>query len=165
MQATQQTRKKWHVARWPLLAWLETMVKLVALGIGVWALVSRLPAGALAWPAGGQRVQLIVLVVLSLGLVAAIYDRLLERELVAMGFVLVNNLGHWGMVAYLLMGPADSTWLTVFAALMAAGDLVKIGFLYRHNFQVRDTPPAVLYGLTGFYLLGYLVILALELIG
>jgi hypothetical protein len=31
-----------------------------------------------------------------------------------------------------------------------------------HDFQVRDTPTSVLYGLTLFYVVGYAVILILE---
>jgi hypothetical protein len=40
--------------------------------------------------------------VLSLGLLVAIYDRILEREIIAMVFVILNNLGHWGITAALL---------------------------------------------------------------
>ena len=48
---------------------------------------------------------------------------------------------------------------------MLLGDLVKLVFLKVHNFAVRDTPPAVLYGLTLIYVVGYLLILILEWLG
>lgn len=42
------------------------------------------------------------------------------------------------------------------------GDLVELVFLRAHDLAVRDTPKAMLYGLTPVYVVGYLVILLLE---
>ncbi len=164
--------KRWHVAPWPPLAWLETVIKVAALVVGVIALVQALstgvrwlPGGLPGWSPGGLRLaQLIILALLSLGLVAAIFDRLAEREIVAMAFVVLNNVGHWGMVVALASKPGPGGTLLAFAGLMLLGDLVKLVFLRVHDFSVRDTPKAVLYGLTSAYVVGYLVILLLELI-
>ncbi|MGD2040357.1 MAG: hypothetical protein PVH11_05990, partial [Anaerolineae bacterium] len=109
--------------------------------------------------------QLIVLFVLSLGLVAAILDRWIEREIVAMVFVILNNVAHWGMVIALLFQPWPGWLLLAFAGLMLLGDLVKLVFLRVHtDFAVRNTPRVALYGLTGVYVTGYSMILLLELI-
>jgi hypothetical protein len=152
------------VARWPALARLETGVKLLALGMGLLALGQALETGVFGLPAGLRLVQFVILVVLSLGLVAAIFDRLAEREIVAMVFVLLNNLGHWGMVVALASEPGPGGLLVGFGLLMLAGDLIKLVFLKVHRFSVRDTPPVVLYGLTLFYVVGYLANLLLELL-
>jgi len=96
---------------------------------------------------------------LSLGLLAAILDRILEREIVAMVFVILNNLGHWGMVVTLATKPGPGALLPLFAGLMLAGDAVKLVFLKVHGFQVGDTPRPVLFGLTSAYVVGYLVLL------
>jgi hypothetical protein len=163
-QAGQETASpRWHVASWPPLAWLETAVKLVALILGVVALVQALVGGAFALPGGLRLAQLIILAFLALGLVAAILDRLAEREIVAMIFVVVNNLGHWGMVVALASEPGPGGLLLAFAGLMLLGDLVKLVFLRVHDFSVRDTPRVMLFGLTSVYVVGYLVILLLEL--
>jgi hypothetical protein len=156
------TAKSWHVAKWPPLAWLETGLKLVALIIGVGTAVSALSSGTFSFPSGIRLVQFIILVVLSLGLVAAIFDRLADREIVALGFVVLNNLGHWGMVLVLASGltAGNSVWL--FAGFMLLGDLVKLWFIKAANFTVRDYPQRVLYGLTLVYVVGYAVILLLE---
>jgi hypothetical protein len=159
--ASQTTDRRWYVAQWPFLAWLETAIKLVALTIGIWG-ASATFGGEFAWPTGVRLVQLTVLALLSLGLVAAIFDRLAEREVVAMVFVVPNNLGHWGMTAALAFAPGPAGALVAFATLMLVGDLVKLVFIKVHNFQVRDTPRAVLYGLTLLYVVGYLVLLILE---
>jgi hypothetical protein len=162
---TKAAARRWHVARWPPLAWLETAIKLAAIFLGIVAGVQALSGGTLAIPAGLRLAQLIILALLSFGLVAAIFDRLAGREIVAMVFVVLNNLGHWGMVLALATNPGPGWMLPAFAALMLLGDLVKLLFLKVHDFSVRDTPPAVLYGLTLVYVVGYLAILILEWLG
>jgi hypothetical protein len=152
----------WHVAHWPPLAWLETIIKLAALGIGIAALAAGPGSGALSLPVGLRLAQFIILAVLSVGLIAAIADRIADREIIAMGFVILNNLGHWGMVVSLMTPAGPGALLTLFAALMLAGDVVKLIFIRVHDFQVRDTPRSVLYGLTLIYVTGYAAILALE---
>jgi hypothetical protein len=160
-----EASKRWHVAQWHPLAWVETAVKVAAHVIALVALGRALQRGGWTWPGGGQLAQLVVLIVLSLGLVAAIFDRLAEREIIAMIFVLLNNLAHWGMVVALTIPPGPGSLLTYFAALMLIGDLVKLRFLAVTDFTVRDTPRSVLYGLTLFYVVGYVVILALQFFG
>jgi hypothetical protein len=161
--SSSSSARRWHVAHWPPLAWLETAIKLAAIVVGLMAFVQALSAGSFGLPSGLRLVQFAVLGMLSLGLVAAILDRLMEREVVAMVFVVLNNLGHWGMVVALASQPGPGTLVLAFSALMVAGDLVKLGFLKVHDFAVRDTSRAVLFGLTSVYVVGYLVILLLEL--
>jgi hypothetical protein len=75
----------------------------------------------------------------------------------------INNLGPWGMVVALASEPGPGGLLLAFAGLMPLGDLVKLAFLNVHDFSLRYTPQAVLYGLTSVYIVRYLVILLLEL--
>ena len=155
--------QKWHVAHWPPLAWLETGIKLVALGIGVGTAVAALTAPNFALPNGLRLVQFVILVVLSLGLIAAIFDRITDREIIAMGFVVLNNLGHWGMVLVLASANELGSAVSLFAGLMLLGDLAKIWFIKAENFTVRDFPQRTLYILTGVYIVGYALILLLGL--
>jgi hypothetical protein len=156
------TEKSWHITKWPPLAWLETGLKLIALGIGVGTAVSALPNANFAFPTGLGLVQFIILILLSLGLFAAIFDRLADREIIAMGFVILNNLGHWGMVLALAAATDLGNTVWLFAVLMLLGDLVKIWFIKTTNFTVRDYPQRTLYILTGVYVVGYALILLLE---
>ena len=159
MSHSRVSPRSWHVARWPILAWLETIIKLAALTIGISAGISALTAADFAIPAGLQLVQFIILIILSLGLIAAIFDRIADREIVAMIFVVVNNLGHWGMVLGLAAG---SERLLMFAGLMLLGDLVKLWFIRVNSFTVREFSPRVLYALTLFYVGGYTMLILLE---
>jgi len=154
--------KNWHIAEWHPLAWVETVTKVLALIFGIIALVGALSRGNFSLPQGWRLVQLIVLTVLSLGLVAAISDRITEREIIAMVFVILNNLGHWGMALSLASPPGPGSLFVIFCVLMLLGDLVKLVFLKVTDFTVRDTPRAVMYGLTSFYMVGYAVLLLLE---
>lgn len=154
--------KTWHVAQWPPLAWLETIIKLVALGIGVGTAVTTLANPTFALPTGLRLAQFILLIVLSLGLVAAIFDRLADREIIAMGFVVLNNLGHWGMVLALAAARDLGSAVWLFAGLMLLGDLVKLWFIKATNFTVRDFPQRTLYILTSVYVVGYLVLAISE---
>lgn len=152
--------RKWHFARWPALAWLETIIKLLALIIGITIGLTSLSAGKFVFPTGLSLAQIIILIVLSLGLVTAIFDRIADREIIAMIFVIVNNLGHWGMVLGLATG---SGRLLLFASLMLLGDLVKLWFIRVHSFTVRDFSSRILYALTLFYIGGYTLLILLEL--
>ena len=160
---TEQAGRKWYSASWPPLAWLETGIKLVAIVVGLVALIQALSSGQFGLPDGLCLAQWVVLLLLSLGLLAAIVDRIIQREIVAMVFVILNNLGHWGMVISLASVPGPGVLLPLFAGLMLAGDLVKLVFMKVHDFKVRNTPRSVLFGLTTAYAVGYLIILLLSL--
>jgi hypothetical protein len=154
------SRPAWHVARWPALAWIETAIKVVALGVGIDALVRA--RGGSADIDGRRLIEIIVLAVLCLGLVGSIADRLSGREIVAMVFVVVNNIGHLAMLAALFIHADTDGHLMLFAALMLVGDVVKLGFLATSGFRVRDVPQSVLYGLTAAYVVGYAALIALA---
>jgi hypothetical protein len=80
MTEKQGTEKRWHVAKWPPLAWLETAIKLAAISVGIFALTRALSLGGFDLPSGPGLAQLIVTTVLSLGLVAAIVDRIIASN-------------------------------------------------------------------------------------
>ncbi len=82
----------------------------------------------------------------TVGLLAAIGDRLLEREIVAMVFVCFNNLAHLALLASLLTTAGPGRLLTAFAVLMICGELVKIQFLRSTGFTVRTTPASIVIG-------------------
>jgi hypothetical protein len=152
------------VANWPMLAWLETVVKLAAVVVGITALIETTLDGSFDIPTDGRLVQFVVMIGLAACLVVAVFDRLIEHEIVAMLFVIANNVGHWSMVVALASNSLPVELLVAFCILMATGDFIKVAFLYTSRFQVRQVPRAVLYGLTLAYAGAYLAILLLELV-
>jgi hypothetical protein len=161
---TPSPQKRWHITNWPTLAWIETALKLAAIATALVTAGSLLPGINFMPPTGKTWIQVVILGVLSLGLLAAIYDRLLEREIIAMIFVILNNLGHWGMTLLLLQFPKPTLTLLLFSSLMLAGDLVKLAFLFTTDYTVRDLPKSILYILTGIYTSGYIALLLIELL-
>jgi hypothetical protein len=161
---TSSTRS-WYVSHWPPLAWLETALKLAALLLGMIAGWQALATPDLQLPSGLRLVAWIVLVILSLGLLVAIIDRWTERELVAMVFVVFNNLGHWGLAISMLASSWPGGTLLPFAILMLLGDLVKVAFIRKHQFTVRGNTTTTLIGLTSVYIIGYAILVLVELLG
>jgi len=157
------TKETWHMTQWPPLAWLETVLKLIAIGIGIAALIEALDEGDFELSVDLSLIQFILLGILCLGLVAAIYDRLKYKEIISMEFVIINNLGHWAMFMAIAMDPGPGWKLIAFCALFLSGDLVKMLFIKVHDFSVRNAPRAMLYGLTAFYAVSYTIVLTLEL--
>lgn len=163
-EGTTQETPSWHFADWPPLAWLETVIKLFALFLAILTAYRGIQRWTFEFPSGLELLEWAIMLVLSLGLALAILDRIQNREIFAMGFVLLNNLGHWGMTYTLMTDPGPGALLSVFAGLMLLGDLVKLLFLRLYTFKVRDLPKAVLYGLTAVYILGYSTIILIELL-
>jgi uncharacterized membrane protein YidH (DUF202 family) len=161
---TATPNRRWHIANWPTLAWIETALKLVAITVVLATAASLFQGTNFTPPIGKTWIQIVILGILSLGLLAAIYDRLLEREIIAMIFVILNNLGHWGMTLLLLQFPKPTSTLLLFSSLMLAGDLVKLSFLFTTDYRVRELPKSILYILTGIYTSGYVVLLLIELL-
>ncbi len=157
------TSKQWHIGDWSALGWLETGIKLIAFVAAILALVNALTSGTFSAPSGVRLIQVIVLAVLALGLTVGIVDRLRQREIIALAFILINNLAHWGMVYALLTLPGPGSLLLIFAGFMLLGDLVKIYWLRVSGYTQDGIPQSVLYGLTSTFVVGYAIILLLAL--
>ena len=151
----------WRVGDWGPLGWVETILKAVGVGVGVAALLTALGRGA-DGASGLRLAQVILLGVLSAGLVAAVADRLAERELVGIVFIPAMVAGHVCMTVALARDPDLGGFLVAFCGLMLAGDLVKLAFLATSGFRVRDLPRAAVIGLTGAYATGYAALLIMQ---
>jgi len=136
------------------MGWIETGVKSCAFLCAYVALASSISTG---WstPRGVRIVELVLIGIATLGLMAAIGDRLLAGEIFAMVFVCFNNLAHLALLVSLLTTAGPGRLLTAFALLMICGELVKIRFLHSTGFTVRNTPTATVIGLTAAYALVY----------
>ena len=148
---------EWHVARWGALGWIETGIKSAAFLCAYLALASSITSG---WstPNGVRIVELVLVGIATLGLAAAIGDRLIEREIVSMVFVIFNNLAHLALLASLVTTDGPGRLLTAFALLMLCGELVKIRFLYSTGFTVRTASTSTVIALTAAYALLYALV-------
>ena len=104
----------------------------------------------------------VILVVLSLGLVAAIVDRVADREVVGVVFILAMNVGHWCMTVALArddvgglprgLRGADARRRPGEARLPRAAPASPCA----------TVPRGVVYGLTGAYAVAYAVLILLA---
>jgi hypothetical protein len=115
-------------------------------------------------PSGKNFLQTVTLLFLSLGLSLAVFDRPQRREIISMAFVIMNNIGHWGMLFTLFFIPFPIAALLLFSIFMLVGDLIKTLEIYQGQLRLPGVSITLLYGLTGFYILGYTLIIFLGLI-
>ncbi len=148
----------WHVGEYGPLGWAETGVKAVAFVCAYIAFAHALDR-PLHSPSGIRIFELALLGVAELGLIAAIGDRLIEREITAMVFVVFNNLAHLGLLYALLAVPGPGGILSVFCLLMLGGELTKLVWLRTTEFTVREVGPLVVQGLVAAYAAIYAVAL------
>lgn len=150
--------RTWHVGSYEPLAWAETAIKAAAFVVAYVAFVQALQR-TLHAPDGIHLVELGFLGVAELGLLAAIGDRLVERELIAVGFVVLNNVAHLGMLYALLAVPGPGGLVSLFCLLMLTGEIMKIAWLRTTHFTVREFSALIVQGLVVAYAGVYLAAL------
>lgn len=151
----------WYLAKMGWLEWQETILKLSAAACGITAFSLVFAPDRLVIPGGWGLVQWSILAIMSLGLFGAIFERLDQREIGAMVFVVLNNLGHWGLLLAIASGLGGGL-VIAFSALMLAGEITKITFFARSNFTVRNSPKQFVIAIVAVFALGYAAILLLE---
>jgi hypothetical protein len=156
MAATEE--RAWHVGTYEPLAWAETAIKAVAFVVAYIALAQAL-GRTLHAPNAIHIAELVLLGVAEVGLLFAIGDRIGERELIAMVFVLFNNAAHLGMLYALLAVPGPGGLVSLFCLLMLTGEVVKIAWLRTTHFTVRELSALAVQGFVVAYATVYLVAL------
>jgi hypothetical protein len=156
MAATRE--RTWHVGSYEPLAWAETALKAAAFVVAYVAFVQALQR-TLHAPDGIHVAELALLGVAELGLLAAVGERLGQRELIAVGFVLLNNAAHLGMLYALLAVPGPGGLVSLFCLLMLTGEVVKIAWLRTTHFTVRELSTLGVQGLVVAYASIYLAAL------
>jgi hypothetical protein len=126
---TATAERSWHIGDYHPLAWAETAVKGMAFLVAYAAFAHALDR-SLHSPSGVRIAELVLLGVAELGLLVAIADRVLDRELIALAFVVLNNAAHAGMLYALLAVPGPGELISLFCGLMLAGELLKLRWLH-----------------------------------
>jgi hypothetical protein len=155
---TEATDRAWHVGDYGPFGWAETAVKAVAFVCAYIAFAHALDR-TLHAPTGIRVVELVLIGIAEVGLLAAIGERLIEREAIAMGFVVFNNAAHVGMLYALLAVPGPGGLVSLFCGLMLTGESIKLVWLRTSGFRVREIAPLVVQGLVAAYAAIYLAAL------
>jgi hypothetical protein len=143
-------RRRWHRGSWGPLGTLETLVKSAAF-LAAYVAFARSIGHGRATPHGSVLAEVILLGVAELGLLTAIADRVIEREITAMVLVIFNNAAHLGLIWALFSVRDARAAVIVFAGLMLVGELVKIAFLRITGYTVRDHGNTQVVGIVSVY--------------
>mgnify|MGYP006292024263 FL=1 len=157
--------RNWYVAGMSRLEKVETVLKVIAIVIALVTFVTTFQAGELARPAGPAGTQSRILMWMAIALAVAIVDRLQQRELVSIGFVVFNDLAHWAMYLSLLSGLTASAAVIFYALFMLAGDIAKMVFFATSGYTVRGLPSVAIVGGVGLFVIGYGALIYLGLAG
>lgn len=134
---TATTERSWHIGDYHPLAWAETAVKALAFVVAYVAFVHALDRG-LHSPSRVRIAELALLGLAEVGILLAIVDRVLERELIAVGFVVLNNAAHASMLYALLAIPGPGGLLSLFCAFMLGGEVIKLRWLHKERPTLRQ---------------------------
>jgi hypothetical protein len=128
MAATTQSQG-WHVANWGLWGWIETGLKLIGIGAGFLAFFGSSSATEMIVGGNPNLAAVILLALLTLGLFAAVFMRVMQKEIISLIFSILNVLGHAGILIALLRQPDQQTLPLIFAGFFVLGELAKQRFL------------------------------------
>lgn len=158
-----ESKGRWHVAPMSRLEWLETGLKIVAMIIAFITFARLFDSDGLSSPAGSAGIQSRILFWMAVGLAFAIIDRLQQREMFSIGFVVANDLAHWAMYLSFMSGLSAMAPVIAYCGFMMAGDLAKIAFFSTSPYTVRGIPRPVLLVGVGAFVVAYGVVLVLAL--
>lgn len=158
-----ESRGTWYRAPMSRLEWLETIFKCAAMVIAFITFVREFSPGDLQQPAGAAGTQSRILMWMAIALAIAILDRLQQRELFSIGFVVINDLAHWAMYLSFLSGLTAMVPVIAYCALMMIGDTVKIVFFATSGYTVRGAPRPLLLAGVGAFVIAYGIVLVLAL--
>ena len=134
---TATTERSWHIGEYHPLAWAETAVKAIAFVVAYVAFVHALDR-SLQSPSGIRIVELLLLGVAELGILLTMVVRVIERELIALGFAVFNNAAHASMLYALFAIPGPGGLLSLFCAFMLGGELIKWRWLHQTRPTLRE---------------------------
>ncbi|MBN1151892.1 MAG: hypothetical protein JXA58_01660 [Dehalococcoidia bacterium] len=155
-------KKSWYVAPMAPLEKVETGLKVIAILIAAAVFLQTRGASGGTEVAGTLAIQTRIMRVMAIALAIAILDRLQQRELVSIAFVVFNDLAHWGVYFALASGVASAAGLVAYCALMMAGDITKIVFFATTEYTVRRVPKPLLLAGVAAFVVAYGVVLVLA---
>ena len=152
MQANAQG---WHTEKWGTLGWVETGLKLLGIAVGLVALVRAFPLSTLVVSGHPHLAAVIVFALLTLGSIAVVALRFMQRETISMLFAVANTVGHVALLIALLYLPRHTRLPILFGVFYVLGQLVKHQFLRVSGYTESGANPRAMQVTTGVLTLLY----------
>jgi len=153
--------KDWRCQKYGPLGWLEALIKLIAIGVGV-ASLSIYDNAKRQYPKT-RIAQIALMCIIGAVYVALIIHRILDRELFALAFIVLQVIGHWIMVLITILSKDPGSFLFTYVFLMILSEYVKLMFLFlADNIEVRFLNKPILMGMSAGFIVVYLTVLGLQ---
>jgi len=155
--------RDWRCQKYGPLGWMETIVKVLAIGVGVASLSiynndSRVLQST-------RIAEIVLMAVMGAAYLAFIAQRVLDKELFALAFIILQVIGHWLMTLITILSKDPGAFLFTYAFLMSLGEIIKILFLLlADNIEVRFFTKQILFGISIVTLLIYIAIIVIQII-
>jgi len=155
--------KDWRCQKYGPLGWMETIVKIIAIGVAIASLSIYNRASTILKK---ERIaQIVLMAIIGAALIAGIVQRVLDKELFALGFIVVHVIGHWILVLVLILSVDPGSFIFTYAFLMTLGEYIKLLFLFlADNIEVRFLTKPILYGISIAFVVVYLTIIILQIV-
>jgi len=138
-----------------------TLIKAIAIGVAISSL-SIYNQGSREYD-GIKIAQMVFIGLLASACTILIIQRIVEREIFALIFIVLLTIAHWVLFVILFQSTDPGAWIFTFCFLMIMGDYVRVMFLFIMNeYEVIWLPKPIHYLLTFCFILGYLVVMILQ---
>jgi len=155
--------KDWRCQRYGPLGWMETLVKVIGICVGIASL--SIYNRAQRTLRTTRIVQIVFMAIAGAVLVGMIIQRVLDKELFALGFIVIHVIGHWIMVLILILSKDPGAFIFTYAFLMVLGEFIKVCFLFlAENIEVKFLTKPILFGISAFFVICYLIIIILQVV-
>jgi hypothetical protein len=129
MQQAAAVPKGWHVENWGTWGWIETGLKLIAIGAGILAFLISNQADPLVVSGNPELAAVVLVGLMTLFTFVPLVIRFRQQEVISMVYAILNFLGHLAVLMALLRLPDSRILPMVFAVFMVLGEIAKQRFL------------------------------------
>lgn len=155
--------KDWRCQRYGPLGWMESIIKVVAVGVGI---------GSLAVFDATDRVlratritQIVFMALVGVIILGELVQRVMDKELFALALKGLQFLGHWIMVLVLILSKDPGAFIFTFCFLMILAELIRICFLFlAENIEMKFMTKPILFAISGALAVGQLITLILQIV-
>ncbi len=154
----------WHTVEWGTWGWAETILKLIAIVLGILAFFGSNAASDLVIGGNPHLAAVILFALLTLFSVGQVGIRYTQKETVSMIFAVLNFLGHAALLIALLRVPTDLTLPILFGVFYTLGGIVKVQFMRVTGYTEGGADSPTMIRVAAIMALPYLVFVILLLI-
>jgi len=155
--------RDWRCQKYGPLGWMETVIKILAIGVGIASL--SIYNNKKRTFRSTRIAQIVLMAIVGAVLIAGIVQRILDKELFALAFIILQVFGHWIMVIVLILSKDPGAFLFTFCFLMTLGEYIKLMFVFlADNIEVRFLNKPILFGISAAFIIVYLIVIILQII-